>query len=63
MAHRELVDISVGLQHETEKAWLVDDGKVKVWIPKSQGEIILNANKKTWTLTIPEWLAMETGLI
>lgn len=56
-----LVDITVILVHSTDKAWLVDDGSKKVWIPFSQGE--LEQKGPTWLLTIPEWLANEKGLI
>lgn len=35
----DLVDISVMVKHETEKAWLVTDGTNDVWLPKSQVEI------------------------
>ena len=54
----DLIDIEVVLKHETELAWLVDDGDVKpVWIPKSQAEF------DGETLTLPEWLALEKELI
>lgn len=56
-----LVDITVILEHETERAWLVNDGSKKVWIPKSWGE--LEAKGPTWTLTLPEKFASEKGLI
>jgi len=54
----DLIDIEVVLKHETELAWLVDDGDEKpVWIPKSQAEF------DGETLTLPEWLALEKELI
>lgn len=56
-----LIDITVTLVHETEKAWLVNDGSKKVWIPKSLAE--LEQNGPTWTLTLTERLAQEKGLI
>lgn len=62
MPHSTLSDITVQLVHETEKAWLVDDGSRKEWIPKSAGEMDLNKDG-TYCLTIPEWLAKERGLI
>lgn len=63
--HRsDLVDISVVLVHQTEKAVLVDHGgDANVWLPRSAIEIEKDANGKTWTVTLPERLAMEKGLI
>lgn len=56
----DLIDITVQIHHETERAWLVSDGGEKVWIPKSQAEIAPEG--KVWVLTMPEWLAVEKGL-
>lgn len=59
----DLVDITVMLKHETAKAWLVDDGSEKaVWIPKSNAELEPNRDGRTFTLTLPSWLAIEKGL-
>ena len=53
-----LIDIEARLVHETEKAWLLDAGEKKlVWVPKSSAEF------DGETLTIPEPLALEKGLI
>lgn len=53
-----LIDIDARLVHETEKAWLLDFGEEKpVWVPKSAAEF------DGKTLTIPEPLALEKGLI
>lgn len=61
----DLVDIDLELHHETEKAFLVWDGKkdkdgkpIKIWLPKSSVE-----NNLDGTLAMPEWLALEKGLI
>lgn len=60
----DLVDISVVLVHQTEKAVLVDHGgDGNVWLPRSAIEIEKGANGKTWTVTLPERLAQEKGLI
>lgn len=57
-----LIDIACTLQHETERAWLIDTGDPQpVWIPKSQGEYY--AEGKTEIMTMPMWLAREKGLI
>jgi len=54
-----LIDIAVILHHETELAYLVDAGGPKpVWLPKSQVEM-----NDDGTATLPEWLALEKGLI
>jgi hypothetical protein len=61
--NHDLVEITVVLQYETPKAWLVTDGiqKESIWIPKSQGEMELNTDNKSYTLTVPGWLAEEKG--
>jgi hypothetical protein len=38
MPETELTEITVELLHETERAWLVNDGAKEIWIPKSMGE-------------------------
>lgn len=60
----ELVDLAVEKHHETDKAWLVSDtgrGDDGVWIPKSQAELVEEGG--CFTLTCPEWLAIEKGLV
>jgi len=60
----DLVDISVVLVHETDRAWLVDHGgSENVWLPKSRCELAQEAGGKIWTLTLPECVANEKGLI
>lgn len=61
----DLVDLTLQLHHETDKAILVsDDGEQDnaVWVPKSQVEI---ERKKGGLVevTMPEWLAQEKELI
>lgn len=64
----DLHDVGVELVHETEKAWLVHDGTLvngelnKVWIPKSQAELD-KTTRPLFTLTAPEWLLKDKGLI
>lgn len=60
----DLVDIRVILHHETERAVKVsDDGDEKnaVWLPKSKIEIARDGG--CWEVTLPEWLAIEKGLV
>ena len=60
-----LIDIDVYVLHETEKAWRVtlDDPKEGVWVPKSQAEIEPSDDGTAAILTLPEWLAIEKGLV
>lgn len=59
-----LTDLTVLIKHQTEKAVLVaetedDDG---VWLPLSQVEVDGDVGS-IGTVTLPEWLALERGLI
>lgn len=61
----DLVDLALFLHHRTDKAILVsDDGdwKKAVWLPLSQIEIE-EGDKNNITVTCPEWLAKDKGLI
>lgn len=59
-----LRDISVVLKRETQLAVLVDHGgEEDAWLPKSQIEIERNDDGKTHTLTAPEWLLSDKGII
>lgn len=53
-----LVDIAAELRHETPKAFLIFDGEKEIWLPKSQVE-----NNDDGTFAMPEWLALDKGLI
>lgn len=60
----DLIDVSVVLVHQTDKAVLVDHGgEANVWLPRSQIEIEKDSNGKTWTITLPERLAQSKGLL
>lgn len=59
----KLIDLTVTLVHETEKAWLIDDGTKKTWVAKSWVELEKNPDGKTWTMTINEEQALEKELI
>ena len=58
MMKEKLVDVTAVLRHETDAAYLIDDGVNKVWVAKSQVEI-----NDDGTITMPERLAQEKGLI
>lgn len=55
----DLVDIDATVRHRTDSAYLLDvGGNAPVWVPKSQVE-----DNGDGTFTMPEWLAMEKGMI
>jgi hypothetical protein len=60
-----LIDIDVEVVHRTEKAVLVHTGNKEqaVWIPLSQCEIEPSGIDGIETITLPEPLALEKGLI
>ena len=57
----DLVDIAGELvpPRETPRAFRFYDGSNTVWLPKSQCEW----DEESQVMTMPEWLAMEKGLI
>ena len=61
----DIIDIDVAVEAKTDKAVLVHDGdKSKaVWLPLSQIEISETGIGGIMTVTLPEWLALEKGLI
>jgi hypothetical protein len=72
----DLHDMTLALHHQTEKAILVSetgDEKKAVWLPKSKVEFALTgkvvqaqvgARKfPIVTVTLPEWLATDKGLV
>lgn len=65
MSKSDLVDLTMQLHAETAKAIRVsDDGddKKAVWLPLSQVEIERKA-KGIVIVTLPEWLAIDKGLV
>ena len=62
----DLVDVACCRHAETDQAILVSDDDNRadaVWLPKSQVEIESDNYKNFITVTMPEWLALEKGLI
>ncbi|MDB5582806.1 MAG: hypothetical protein JWR80_7982 [Bradyrhizobium sp.] len=62
----DLVDIAACQHAETPKAILIsDDGDRDraVWVPKEHCDIDRSARKNYIIVTMPEWLALEKGLI
>lgn len=59
----EYTEICVEIINETKAAYLVDDGGgIDVWIPKSQIQD-QSVEENCSIMNIPEWLAIEKGLI
>ncbi|SDQ98658.1 hypothetical protein SAMN05519103_00314 [Rhizobiales bacterium GAS113] len=61
----DLIDVTVQLHHETEKAILVsDDGDrhKAVWLPHSQIEVE-RKERGVIIVTMPECLAIDKGLV
>lgn len=65
MSKSDLVDLTMKLHAETDRAIRVsDDGEDRnaVWLPKSQVEFV--AVKPGYVeVTLPEWLAIDKGLM
>lgn len=62
----DLLDLEMVWHGETHLAVCVsDDGErdSAVWLPKSQIEVSEGSNPKLRTITIPEWLAKDKGLV
>jgi hypothetical protein len=67
MPKPSLIDVAGCLHLETEKAILFSDTADKrdaVWLPKSQCEWHHDGGQDRFvTVTLPEWLAKDKGLI
>ena len=55
---REIVDVRAVIRAETDRAWLLWDGNIQEWVPKSQGQ-----DNRDGTFSMPEWMATEKGFI
>lgn len=56
---QETITIEATLLHETPRAYRINDGKREAWLPKA--EVEYDPDEETFTM--PEWLAMDRGLI
>lgn len=62
----DLVDVAMCRHIETDHAILASETGEKadaVWLPKSQIEIENDGHRNFITVSMPEWLAKEKGLI
>lgn len=62
MSDRDEIDICVEFLKESDRAIKVSDGCVEEWLPKPQIEYD-GEEGDTITVTMPNWLALEKGLI
>lgn len=65
---KAMTDFVANIKRETPLAYLVNDGIMECWIPKSQVEEIEVEEKGVdgddlMRFTIPEWLAIEKGIV
>lgn len=58
MNDQKLFDFAGVLKYETELAFLVNDGDKDYWLPKAKTE-----DNGDGTFTLPEWLAIEKGIV
>jgi hypothetical protein len=65
MTRFDPIDVTVIiLADATPPAVLVDHGgKAPCWLPRSQIEFAPNSDGRTHTLTLPQWLAEEKGMV
>lgn len=57
--NHNIIELSVIIKHETDKAIMVENLKGKdIWLPKSQVEV-----DSPTEIQIPEWLAVDKELI
>ena len=61
----ELINLQVVLKRETPAAVLVeyDEVNLPAWLPKSLIELAPDKNGRTHTVTLPQWLAEEKGMV
>lgn len=57
------IEIACEVRRTTDKARLIFDGTKEVWIPESQISDECEDKGKTISIFIPEWLAIDKGLV
>jgi len=62
MSDKDQIDICVEFLRDSGRAIKVSDGCVEEWLPKSQIEYD-GEEGDTITITMPNWLALDKGLI
>lgn len=61
----ELVDICAIIRHRRDRAVLIvhSQEKAPVWLPLAHVELSANADGRTYTVTLPQWLAEAKGIV
>jgi RNase P/RNase MRP subunit p29 len=59
----DLIEIACEVRRETDLAVLIFDGAREVWVPKKLVEIHVGTLAGTAVAVMPEWLAIEKGLV
>ena len=64
MGHRDkkLIEIYVEVKRQSEMAILASDGVSEFWLPKSQ-ITMTHKNDDDYEIEMPEWLAIEKGVV
>lgn len=57
------IEIHCAIHHETDEAMLICDGDKEVWIPKVFITDECEEKGRIISIFIPEWLALDKGLI
>jgi hypothetical protein len=57
--NHDIIEIAGEVRLEREKSYLFFDGAREAWVPKA----ICEWDEKDKTMQMPEWLALEKGLI
>jgi hypothetical protein len=65
MTRVELIDIDGAIEARTDSAVLFHTGDKSqaVWLPRSQIQIADSGFPEIFTVTMPEWMALDRGLI
>lgn len=61
--NNEYVEIDCTVAHETEGAIKIMTGRTTCWIPKSQLRDQVEQVPSETVIEVPEWLAIEKGLV
>lgn len=65
MSEDEEVTLPLEIKQETDSAMLVSDGDIEAWLPLSLAiaEPWTSPERRVVDVTMPEWLALDRGLI
>jgi hypothetical protein len=61
MGNVEYIELDLEIKAETEKAYLMSDGDIDAWVPKSMVQDMEDLGGGTVVITIHEWLAEDKG--